>query len=89
MKRSKFSEERIFAALKLQDTGIAVGDICRELGISQQTFYQWKKRYAGLPGATEAKRLRELEKENAKLKKLVADLSLDRHVLQEIIAKKL
>lgn len=89
MRRSKFTEERIFAALKLQDTGVAVGDICRELGVSQQTYYQWKRRYAGISGVTEAKKLRELEKENAKLKKLVADLSLDRHVLQEIISKKL
>lgn len=88
MKTSRFSEEQIIYALQQADGGAKVKDLCRQLGISQATFYKWKKKYDGM-GVTEAKRLRSLEQENARLKKLVADLSLDKHMLQEVIEKKL
>jgi putative transposase len=82
------SEEEILRVLREAESGDTVVDICRKHGISQQTFYLWKKKYAGL-GLSELRELRQLREENAKLKRLVADLSLDRHVLQEIVAKKL
>lgn len=88
MKTSKYSEEQIVYALRQVESGEAVVDVCRKLGISQQTFYTWKKRYGGI-GSDELKRLKLLEEENKKLKRLVADLSLDKHMLQEVIAKKL
>ena len=74
--------------LREAESGDTVVEICRKNGISQQTFYLWKKKYAGL-GLNELRELRQLRDENAKLKRLVADLSLDRHILQEIVAKKL
>ena len=82
------SEEEILRVLREAESGDMVVEICRKHGISQQTFYLWKKKYAGL-GLSELRELRQLREENAKLKRLVADLSLDRHVLQEIVAKKL
>ena len=82
------SEEEILRVLWEAESGDTVVEICRKHGISQQTFYLWKKKYAGL-GLNELRELRQLREENAKLKRLVADLSLDRHVLQEIVAKKL
>jgi putative transposase len=82
------SEEEILRVLREAESGDTVVEICRKHGISQQSFYLWKKKYAGL-GLQELRELRQLRDENAKLKRLVADLSLDRHVLQEIIAKKL
>ncbi len=82
------SEEEILRALREAESGDTVVEICRKHGISQQTFYLWKKKYAGF-GLNELRELRQLRDENAKLKRLVADLSLDRHVLQEIVAKKL
>jgi putative transposase len=82
------SEEEILRALREAESGDTAVEICRKHGISQQTFYLWKKKYAGL-GLNELRELRQLREENAKLKRLVADLSLDRHVLQEIVAKKL
>jgi putative transposase len=82
------SEEEILRVLREAESGDKVVEICRKHGISQQSFYLWKKKYAGL-GLQELRELRQLRDENAKLKRLVADLSLDRHVLQEIIAKKL
>ncbi len=82
------SEEEILRVLREADSGDTVVEICRKHGVSQQTFYLWKKKYAGL-GLNELRELRQLREENAKLKRLVADLSLDRHVLQEIVAKKL
>lgn len=82
------SEEEILRVLREAESGDTVVAICRKHGISQQTFYLWKKKYAGL-GLSELRELRQLREENAKLKRLVADLSLDRHVLQEIVAKKL
>jgi putative transposase len=82
------SEEAILRVLREAESGDPVVEICRKHGISQQTFYLWKKKYAGL-GLSELRELRQLREENGKLKRLVADLSLDRHILQEIVAKKL
>ena len=88
MKRSKFTESQIAFALKQAETGIHVDEVCRKIGISQATFFNWKKKYGGL-GVSELRRLRQLEEENIQLKKLVADLSLDKQMLQEVIKKKL
>jgi putative transposase len=88
MKRSRYSEEKILYALKQAESGTPVGDVCRQMGISEATFYVWKKKYGGL-GLTELRELRQLRDENSKLKRLVADLTLDRHVLQEIVKKKI
>jgi putative transposase len=87
MKRSRYSDEQIAYALRQAETGTAVADVCRQLGISDATFYVWKKKYANL-GATELRELRLLREENAKLKRLVADLSLDKQILGEIVRKK-
>jgi len=87
MKRSKFSEEQIVYAIRQADTGTPVGDLCRQLGVSDATFYAWKKKYAHL-GVSELRRLRQLEDENSRLKRLVADLSLDKHMLSEALRKK-
>ncbi len=73
MKRSKFSEEQIVYAIRQAESGTPVGDVCRQLGIAEQTFYAWKKKYAHL-GVSELRRLRQVEEENARLKRLVADL---------------
>jgi putative transposase len=88
MKKSNFTESQIVFALRQAETGVTVAEVCRKMGISEATFYNWKKKYGGL-GTTELRRLRELEAENQQLKKLVADLSLDKHMLQEVIRKKL
>jgi putative transposase len=88
MKKSRFTEEQITYALKRADAGAVVTELCRELGVSQQTFYQWRRKYQGM-GVAELRRLRQVEEENRKLKRLVADLSLDKHILQEVLAKKL
>ena len=88
MKRSKFSEEQIVYAIRQAEAGTPVGDLCRQLGVSDATFYAWKKKYAHL-GVSELRRLRQLEEENSRLKRLVADLTLDKHILQEVISKKL
>jgi putative transposase len=82
------SEEEILRVLPEAETGEPVVEVCRKHGISQQSFYLWKRKYAGL-GLSELRELRQLSEENGKLKRLVADLSLDRHILQEIVAKKL
>jgi putative transposase len=87
MKRIKHSEQQIVYALRQAENGTPVTEICRSLGIAEQTFYRWKKRFAGL-GVAELHRLRQLEDENRKLKQLVADLSLDKHMLQEVLRKK-
>jgi putative transposase len=86
MKKSKFSEEQIAYALRQAEAGTKVEEICRQLGVSQATFFSWKKKF-GNRGVTELRRLRQLEEENAQLKKLVADLSLDRQMLQDVIKK--
>jgi putative transposase len=88
MKRSKFTEEQITYALRQAETGTPATPVCRELGITVQTFYRWRRKYAGM-GVAELRRLRQLEGENRKLKQLVADLTLDKHMLQEVIRKKL
>ena len=88
MKKSKFTEQQIAFALKQAELGTPVEEVCRKVGISDATFYNWKKRYGGL-GPSELRRLRQLEEENSKLKKLVADLSLDKAMLQDVLSKKL
>ena len=88
MPKKGHSEEQIVAALQQAEAGEKVGDICRKMSISQATFYTWKKQYTGL-GITELRELRQLRDENGRLKRLVADLSLDRQILQEIVSKKL
>jgi putative transposase len=88
MKKSTFTDEQIVYALRQAEAGVPVAEVCRKTGISEQTFYRWKKRFAGM-GVAELHRLRQLEEENRKLKQLVADLSLDKHMLQEVIQKKL
>ena len=86
MKKSKFTEEQIAYALRQADTGTPVGDVCRQVGVSEATFYQWKKKFAHL-GVNEVRRVRQLEDENARLKRLVADLTLDKHMLAEALRK--
>lgn len=88
MKRSKYTEEQIAFALKQTELGTSVEEVCRKMGISDATFYNWRKKYGGL-GPSELRRLRQLEEENGKLKRLVADLSLDKAMLQDVLAKKL
>ena len=88
MKKSKFTEEQIIFALKQSENGITVEEITRKLGITGSTFYLWKKKYGGLM-PSELRRLKQYEEEIRRLKQLVADLSLDKHMLQEVISKKL
>ena len=87
MKKSKFTEEQIAYALRQVESGTPPADVCRQLGVSEATFYTWKKKYAHL-GVSELRRLRQLEDENSRLKRLVADLSLDKHMLSEALRKK-
>ena len=84
MKKTRFTEEQIAFVLRQAETGTAVAEVIRKMGISEQTFYRWKKQYGGL-GVTELRRLKQLEEENRKLKQLVADLSLDKVMLQDVI----
>ena len=86
MKRSRFSEEQVTYALRQVESGTPVGDVCRQLAVSEATFYVWKKKCAHL-GVSEMRRLRQLEDENNRLKRLVADLTLDKHILTETIRK--
>ena len=88
MKTSKFTEAQIAFALKQAELGTKVEEVCRKLGISEATFYNWKKKYGGV-GPSELRRMRQLEEENATLKRLVADLSLDKAMLQDVLSKKL
>jgi putative transposase len=88
MKRSKFTEAQIVFAIKQSETGTPVSEVCRKMGISEATFYNWKKKYGGL-GISELRLLRQLQEENAKLKQIVADLSLDKQMLQDVQKKKL
>ncbi len=88
MKKSRFTQEQVAYALRQSESGIAVAEIIRKLGVTEQTFYCWKRRFAGM-GVAELRRLRQLEEENRKLKRLVADLSLDKQMLQEVLSKKL
>jgi putative transposase len=88
MKKSQFTPQQIAFAVQQAEAGVGVEEVCRKLGISQQTFYRWKKKFAGL-GVAEVRRLKLLEEENKKLKALVADLSLDKQILQDVLSKKL
>ena len=88
MKKSKFTEAQIVFALRQAETGVRVEEVCRKMGICEATFYNWKKKYGGL-GVSELRRLKQLEEENFKLKQIVADLTLDKHMLQDVIKKKL
>lgn len=87
MKRSRFSDDQVAHTLRQAEAGTPVAEITRKLGISEATFYAWKKKF-GTMGTAEIRELRQLREENAKLKKLVADLSLDRQMLQDVVAKK-
>ena len=87
MKKTRYTEEQIAFALKQAETGTRVEEVCRKMGISEATFYNWKKKFGSM-GVTELRRLRQLEEENQRLKRLVADLSLDKEMLQEVIKKK-
>ena len=86
MRRSRFSEEQIIGVLKEADAGAATAELCRRHGISPATFYHWKARYGGLD-VNDARRLRQLEDENRKLKQLLAESALDNHVLKELLRK--
>lgn len=87
MPRKGHSEEKIVYALRQVEAGKKVSEVCREMGVSPQAFYSWKRRYAGL-GLNELRELRQLREENRKLKTMVADLSLDKHILREVLSKK-
>ena len=86
MKQKRYTDEQIAFALRQAESGTAVAEICRKLGVSEPTFYRWKKQFAGM-GTVEIRRLKQLEEENAKLKRLVADLSLDKTMLQDVLRK--
>ena len=86
MKRKRFSIEQIVAALKQAELGMPVADVIRQVGISEQTFYRWKRQYAGMQ-SDEVRELKQLQEENARLKKLVAELSLDEAILQDVASK--
>ncbi len=87
MRQSRFSEAQIVSILNQTENGITTADLTRKLGISEATFYRWKKKYSGM-GVAELHRLKQLEQENGKLKRLVADLSLDKAMLQDVLRKK-
>ncbi len=87
-KVKRYNKEQIIYALRQVEGGRRIAEVCRELGVSEQTYHRWKGKYAGM-GISELRRLKQLDEENASLKKLVADLSLDKHMLQEVISKKL
>ncbi len=86
-KGKRYNKEQIIYALRQVEGGRRIAEVCREIGVSEQTYHRWKGKYAGM-GISELRRLKQLDEENASLKKLVADLSLDKHMLQEVIAKK-
>jgi putative transposase len=87
MKRKRFTEEQIAYALRQAEGGTPVAELCRKLGVSEQSFYRWKRKYGGM-GVAELRRLRLLEQENKKLKQIVADLTLDKQMLQDVLKKK-
>ena len=87
MKRKRYTDEQIAYALRQAEAGTPVTEICRKMGVSQQAFYRWRRKFAGM-GVAELRELRQLREENRKLKQLVADLSLDKHILQEVLSKK-
>lgn len=86
MKKTKFTEQQIAFALKQAETGTRVDEVCRKMGIAEATYYNWKKKYGGL-GVSELRRLRQLEDENNRLKQIVADLTLDKQMLQDVLKK--
>ena len=88
MKKSRYTDEQIAFALRQAETGTPVKEVIRKMGIAEQTFYRWKRLYGGL-GPSEVRRLKQLEEENRRLKQMVADLSLDKHMLQDVLSKKL
>ena len=88
MPKKTFSEEQIVAALREAESGVPIVEVCRRFGVTETTFFRWRKQFAGL-GIAELRRLKQLEDENKRLKTLVADLTLDKHMLQDVIAKKL
>ena len=88
MRKARFTEDQIAYAIRQVEAGVPVTELCRKMGISEQTFYVWKKKYAGM-GIVEMRRVKQLEDENRRLKSLVADLTLDKHMLQEVLRKKL
>ena len=88
MKRSRYTNEQIAFALRQAEGGTSVGEVCRKMGISENTFYRWKRKFFGM-GVVELRRLRQLEEENRRLKQLVADLALDKVMLQDVLRKKL
>ena len=88
MKRSRFTQEQIAFALRQAESGTSVGEVCRKMGVSENTFYRWKRKFEGM-GVAELRRLKQLEEENRKLKNLVADLALDKEMLQDVLRKKL
>ena len=88
MKKKRYTDEQITYALRQAEAGTPVADICRQLGVSEASFYLWKKKFGKL-GMTEIRELRQLRDENARLKRLVADLTLDKHILEEVVRKKL
>jgi putative transposase len=87
MPKKRFTEEQIVAALRQADAGMKVVDICRKMGVSEQSFYRWKTKYAAL-GVSELREMRQLREENRKLKQVVADLTLDKQILQEAMSRK-
>jgi len=87
MKSSRYSPEQVAFAMRQAESGTPVPEVCRKMGVAEQTFYRWKKKYAGM-GVAEVRKLRILEEENRKLKQLVADLSLDKQMLQDVLRKK-
>ncbi len=87
MKKSRFSEEQIAFALRQAESGTSVKEVTRKMGVTEQTFYRWKRKYAGM-GVAEVRKLKQLEDENRRLKQMVADLSLDKAMLQDVLSKK-
>ena len=87
MKKSRFTEQQIAYALRQAESGVSIQEITRKMGVTEATFYRWKKKFAGM-GIAELRRLKQLEEENKKLKRLVADLSLDKAMLQDVLSKK-
>ena len=87
MKKTRFTEAQIVAALKKQESGVPTKEVCREMGISDATFYAWRSKYGGME-ASDVRKLKDLEEENARLKKMYADLAMDNQILKDLFAKK-
>jgi putative transposase len=87
MRKARFTEEQISFAIRQAESGTPVVEVCRKIGVSEQSFYRWKRKYVGM-GVAELRRIRQLEEENRQLKRIVADLSPDKHMLQEVLSKK-